>query len=122
MHGMLQVCCWTPAAQPAWPSVMHTPAKVQDTAQHTPRPPPNRAPNSVLHLNCCCCCRTVSATRTSKTHMLKQPVHFTSMKKLLGDWTSLLSLCLVLSSSAGGLSRSISLWSTCRQKQPLISS
>lgn len=45
--------------------------------------------------------------------MLKQPVHLTSMKKLLGDCTSLLSLCFLFSSSAGGFSRSISAESTC---------
>jgi len=44
--------------------------------------------------------------------MLKQPWHLTSMKKELGDWTRRFFLCLSFSSSAGGLSRSMSFWST----------
>uniref|UniRef100_A0A0A9G9M6 Uncharacterized protein n=1 Tax=Arundo donax TaxID=35708 RepID=A0A0A9G9M6_ARUDO len=35
------------------------------------------------------------------------------MKKELGDWTRRFFLCLSFSSSAGGLSRSMSFWSTC---------
>lgn len=53
------------------------------------------------------------AHATSHAHMLKHPVHLTSMKKLLGDCTRRLSLCLRFSSSAGGLSKSISLCRTC---------
>ena len=41
-------------------------------------------------------------------HMLKQPGHFTSIKKELGSWTKRLSLCRRCSSSRGGCSRSIS--------------
>lgn len=44
--------------------------------------------------------------------MLKQPWHFTSMKKELGDCTRRFSLCFRFSSSAGGCKRSISLEST----------
>lgn len=44
--------------------------------------------------------------------MLKHPWHLTSMKKELGVCTSLLSLCFLFSSSAGGWSKSISFWST----------
>jgi hypothetical protein len=36
-----------------------------------------------------------------------------TMKKELGDWTRRFFLCLSFSSSAGGLSRSMSFWSTC---------
>jgi hypothetical protein len=42
------------------------------------------------------------------THMLKQPGHFTSMKKELGDCTRRFSLWRFSSSSRGGCSRSIS--------------
>ena len=37
------------------------------------------------------------------------------MKKELGDWTRRFFLCLSFSSSAGGLSRSMSFWSTCNE-------
>lgn len=50
---------------------------------------------------------------TAGTHMLKQPWHFTSMKKELGLCTKRLRLCFSFSSSAGGWRRSISLCSTC---------
>ena len=40
--------------------------------------------------------------------MLKQPGHFTSMKKEFGDCTRRFSLCLRCSSSRGGCSRSTS--------------
>ena len=39
-----------------------------------------------------------------------------TMKKELGDWTRRFFLCLSFSSSAGGLSRSMSFWSTCNQE------
>ena len=38
--------------------------------------------------------------------MLKQPGHFTSMKKEFGDWTSLFNLCFRFSSDADGWRRS----------------
>ena len=47
-------------------------------------------------------------------HMVKQPWHLTSMKKELGEATRRWSLCFRFSSSAGGLSRSMSHASTCR--------
>jgi len=40
-----------------------------------------------------------------------------TMKKELGDWTRRFFLCLSFSSSAGGLSRSMSFWSTCARNQ-----
>jgi len=40
-----------------------------------------------------------------------------TMKKELGDWTRRFFLCLSFSSSAGGLSRSMSFWSTCATNQ-----
>uniref|UniRef100_J3LXF0 Uncharacterized protein n=1 Tax=Oryza brachyantha TaxID=4533 RepID=J3LXF0_ORYBR len=44
------------------------------------------------------------------------------MKNELGDWTRRFFLCLSFSSSAGGFSRSMSFWSTCKQtKNALIS-
>merc|ERR550537_1512043 len=39
----------------------------------------------------------------------KHPGHFTSMKKLFGDWIMRLSLCFVFSSFKSGFSRSISM-------------
>merc|ERR1719326_515335 len=39
----------------------------------------------------------------------KHPGHFTSMKKLFGDWIIRFSLCLVFSSFLSGLRRSISM-------------
>ena len=50
--------------------------------------------------------RTASEGRD--THMLKQPGHFTSMKKEFGDCTRRFSLWRFSSSSRGGCSRSIS--------------
>uniref|UniRef100_A0A2P2JV15 40S ribosomal protein S27 n=1 Tax=Rhizophora mucronata TaxID=61149 RepID=A0A2P2JV15_RHIMU len=44
--------------------------------------------------------------------MLKQPWHFTSMKKELGDWTRRFSLCFLFSVSAGGFNTSMSFWRT----------
>ena len=49
--------------------------------------------------------------------MLKQPWHFTSMKKELGLCTRRLSLCLRASSAAGGCRRSTSWGSTCWKKK-----
>jgi hypothetical protein len=46
--------------------------------------------------------------RRFAAHMLKQPGHFTSMKKELGDCTKRLSLWRLCSSSRGGCRRSIS--------------
>lgn len=39
--------------------------------------------------------------------MWKHPGHLTSMKKLLGDWINLLSLCLDFSSARDGWKRSL---------------
>merc|ERR1719191_1156314 len=39
----------------------------------------------------------------------RHPGHFTSMKKLLGDWIMRLSLCLPFSSFGSGFNRSISI-------------
>lgn len=42
--------------------------------------------------------------------MLKHPGHFTSIKYVSGDWTSRLSLCVCISCSSEGLSRSMVSW------------
>ena len=58
-------------------------------------------------------------------HMLKQPGHFTSMKKELGVCTKRFSLCRRCSSSRGGCRRSMSPIEMCachekvRRRQPL---
>ena len=52
------------------------------------------------------------------THMVKQPWHLTSMKYELGEATRRCCLCLRFSSSAGGLSRSMSHASTCTAASP----
>ena len=49
-----------------------------------------------------------AASEGRDTHMLKQPGHFTSMKKEFGDCTRRFSLWRFSSSSRGGCSRSIS--------------
>merc|ERR1719463_739871 len=43
----------------------------------------------------------------------KQPGHLTSMKKLLGDWIILLSLCFFFSSFGSGCKRSMSIAVSC---------
>eukprot|EP00418_Pyrodinium_bahamense_P020728 CAMPEP_0179125328 /NCGR_PEP_ID=MMETSP0796-20121207/59265_1 /TAXON_ID=73915 /ORGANISM="Pyrodinium bahamense, Strain pbaha01" /LENGTH=104 /DNA_ID=CAMNT_0020824019 /DNA_START=116 /DNA_END=431 /DNA_ORIENTATION=- len=40
---------------------------------------------------------------------LQQPGHFTSMKKLFGDWIMRLSLCLAFSSFGSGFNKSMSM-------------
>ena len=50
-------------------------------------------------------------------HMLKQPGHFTSMKKELGVWTRRLSLWRRCSSSRGGCRRSMSPIEMCACQQ-----
>ena len=59
------------------------------------------------------CQRKATYMHVQMAYIWKQPWHFTSMKKLLGDWTSRLVLCFCFSRSAGGCSRSMSLDSTC---------
>lgn len=51
-------------------------------------------------------------------YMLKHPWHFTSMKNEFGEGTSLFILCFFFSHSAGGFSKSISLWRVCDQTTP----
>merc|ERR1719311_1228261 len=47
----------------------------------------------------------------------RQPGHFTSMKKLLGDWIMRFNLCLVFSSLRSGFSRSISMIELLRRDE-----
>lgn len=42
--------------------------------------------------------------------MWKQPGHLTSIKKLLGDWISRLSLCFIFSSACDGWNKSFGIF------------
>ena len=53
-------------------------------------------------------------------HIWKQPWHLTSMKKELGDCTNRFRLFFCFSSSTGGCRRSMSLDSTCAQRNKRV--
>lgn len=62
---------------------------------------------------------TTVCARLSTVVICKEPGHFTSMKKLLGEWTIRFNLILVFSSFGSGFKKPISMFRHCSRAQRL---